>query len=405
MRQFVYMISLAIASFAPVSEAVTAPSDEAIKLTYDSLVVDGHNDLPWTLGSKGFSSLKGVDLSKPQPEFHTDIPRLRKGGVGLQFWSAYAPASSNETGDSVELTLKQIDLIHRIVKTYPDTFAMASTSKDVRKITAEGKIASMIGVEGGYSINNSLEILRMYYNLGVRYMTLTHSKTIEWADSATDTPKHGGLNEFGKNVVREMNRLGMLVDVSHVTPDVMRDVLDVSKAPIIASHSSAKAIADHPRNVPDDVLKRVAKNGGVIMVNFFSAFVEPRSVDYYKRLKAYRDSLSDSIKDEGKLKVAVEAWKEKNPMVRGGVSTVLDHIDHIVKVAGIDHVGLGSDYEGVPVLPVGLEDVSTFPRLTQGLLDRGYSKEKIRKILGENAMRALEEAEAVAAKEAYSTSH
>ena len=389
---WVSALLLATPSFGKVKK----PYQKAIQLSQGA-IVDGHNDLPWTLRQAGFSDLK-IDLKKKQPQFHTDIPRLRQGGVGLQFWSAYVPASSREKGNSVELTLEQIDLIRRMVQQYPQDFTLAKTAQEARDAINRGKIASMIGVEGGYSIGQSLGVLRGFYDLGVRYMTLTHSKTIEWADSATDVEKHGGLTEFGRRVVREMNKIGMLVDISHVSPKVMKDVLAVSKAPVIASHSSALAVADHVRNVPDEILRRVKTNGGVVMINFYSAYVNPASVDYWDRYKAFRKKLSATVKDPKEMDKVMKKWRLDHPMAKGNVEMVLDHIEHVVKVAGIDHVGLGSDYDGVGVLPEGLEDVSTYPVLTQGLLDRGYGEDDILKILGGNAFRALEVAEQVSRK-------
>src|SRR5262245_9302248 len=273
---------------------------EGLKVHREALLIDGHNDLPWEFRQKKDLSFKVIDLRKDQSKrgLHTDVPRLRKGGVGAQFWSAYVPARSGPKGPAVRETLEQIDVIHRMVKAYPDVFEMAATADDVVRIHKAGKIASMIGVEGGHSIDNSLALLRIYHALGVRYMTLTHSRTLDWADSATDEAKHKGLTKFGEQVVLEMNRLGMLVDISHVSADTMRHVLRVTKAPVIASHSSAYGVAEHPRNVPDDVLKLVKKNGGVVMVNFYSGFVVPEAARASKGMfKAYRDLREKYPKD------------------------------------------------------------------------------------------------------------
>lgn len=339
-------------------------SEEAKAIHESGMLFDGHNDLPWTMRAKADSSFDKVDIAKPT-EFHTDIPRLKAGGLKAQFWSVFVPAGTATTGNALVMTMEQIDLVDQMLKRYPEHFEFAPTVADIERITREGKIASMMGVEGGYSIENQLSVISRLYDRGVRYMTLTHSKTIEWADSATDEPKHGGLTEFGKEVVREMNRVGMLVDISHVSEDAMNDALDASKAPVIFSHSSAKAICDHPRNVSDAVLNRLKDNGGVVMVNFMSSYVAPT------------------------------AQLKEDPKARGTVYGVCDHIEHIIKVAGIDHVGIGSDFDGVPSLPVGLEDVSKYPSITQILLDRGYNKQQIHKILGGNVLRALRQAEIV----------
>jgi membrane dipeptidase len=372
-------------------------TEEALRIHREALVIDGHNDLPYELRRReGPSFGKRLDLYKPQPDLHTDIPRLRKGGVGAQFWSAYVSADPCKRKTAVRDTLEQIDVIHRMARAYPDTFAMAYTADDVVRIHKGGKIASLIGVEGGHSIDNSLGVLRMLHALGVRYMTLTHSETLDWADSATDEPRNNGLTPFGEGVVLEMNRLGMLVDISHVSAKTMKDALRVSKAPVIASHSSAYAVAEHPRNVPDDVLKLVARNGGVVMVNFYSGFVVPEGAratkEMFKALREFRKRYTD----ERELRVAWAAWRKEHPFPAGSVHHVVDHIEHIIKVAGIDHVGLGSDFDGIGTVPRQLEDVSCYPVITQELLNRGYTREQIHKVLGGNALRALRRAEEVA---------
>ena len=373
-------------------------TDEARELHRHCLVFDGHNDLPWQIRTKGGSSFERVDISRPQPQFHTDIPRLRKGGVGAQFWAAYAPASTMKERRAAHYVLEQIDLIREMIGRYPETFELALTADDVERIRSEGKIASLIGIEGGHAIENSLALLRMYYKLGVRYMTLTHSDTLDWADSATDEARHGGLAPFGEDVVRTMNELGMLVDISHVSAETMRDALRVSRAPIIASHSSAYAIAQHPRNVPDDVLALIRKNGGVVMVNFYSGFVVPESARRTLNIFDVQRELRKKFPADADYAKALVNWQKEHPIEPGTIHDVIDHIDHIVKVAGIDHVGLGSDFDGVTMLPEQLHDVSTYPYITQALLDRGYTKPQIRKILGENVLRALREAEHVAKK-------
>lgn len=359
-------------------------------------VIDGHNDLPWAIRDTEKPFHQFV-LNIHQPQFHTDIPRLRQGGVGAQFWSVYVPASTSLKGNALTTTLEQIDLVKQIIAAYPQTFELAGSTEEIERIRGEGKIASLIGVEGGHSIEESLNVLRQLYTQGARYMTLTHSMSLTWADSCSDDPICGGLSPFGEEVVREMNRMGMIVDLSHVSPDCMRQALAITKAPVMFSHSSARQVADHPRNVPDDVLKLTRENGGVVMVNFFPDFVNAtdarRSLmrsEVSKRLR--KEYTEDLERATGELR----KWEQANP--RSGecdVHDVLDHIDHIVRVAGIDHVGLGSDFDGVPALPKQLDDVSTYPVLTQGMLDRGYTEADIRKVLGGNLMRVFGEVEQV----------
>jgi membrane dipeptidase len=372
-------------------------TEEGLRLHREALVIDGHNDLPYKLREARDPLFRRLDIAREQKELHTDIPRLRKGGVGAQFWSAYVSSErTRKAKTAVRETLEQIDVIHRMVRAYPETFAMASTADDIVRIHKAGKIASLIGVEGGHSIDNSLGVLRIYYLLGVRYMTLTHSETLEWADSATDEPQHHGLTEFGEQVVREMNRLGMLVDISHVSAETMRHALKVTKAPVIASHSSAYALAQHPRNVPDDVLRLVAQNGGVVMVNFYPGFIVPEGARAMKEMFQVGRELRKKYPREKDFREAFAAWRKQHPFPVGSVHTVVDHIEHIVKTAGVDHVGLGSDFDGIGVVPRQLEDVSCYPYITQELLNRGHSREAILKILGGNLLRALRQAERVA---------
>lgn len=341
-------------------------TQEARDIHFSGLLFDGHNDLPWEIREKGNSSFEVLDIGRLQPELHTDIPRLRQGGVKAQFWSVYVPSHHDKTGDALSQTLHQISIVRAMVRRYPETFEFASATSDIERITKAGRIASMMGVEGGHSIENDTANLQRLYDAGCRYMTLTHSKSLDWADSATDSPRVGGLSDFGREIIREMNRLGMLVDLSHVSVETMRQTLETTRAPVIFSHSSARAICDHPRNVPDDVLPLVRKNGGVIMVNFFSAFIVPT-----EQLKANREA-------------------------RGTLHDVVDHIMHIVTEAGVDHVGIGSDFDGVPRLPVQLESVASYPLITQELLNRGLDRVAVHKILGGNVLRVLREAENVA---------
>ena len=361
-------------------------------------LIDGHNDYPWALRQNVARDLDKLDITKPQPTIHTDIARLRAGGVGGQFWSVYTPSDfAGQT--AVTATLEQIDIVHRMMRKYPDTFELALTAADVERIFKKGKIASLIGMEGGHSIDNSLAALRMFHALGARYMTLTHSKNTDWADSGTDTPAHGGLSTFGEQVVREMNWLGMLVDLSHVSPDTMKDAIAISEAPVIFSHSSARAVNDVPRNVPDDVLQLLPKNGGVVMVTFVPQFLSPKVTAWSKLQADETARLQQQFPtDEAARKAGLDAWTKANPAPRATLADAADHIDHIRKVAGIDHIGIGGDYDGITSVPEGLEDVSTYPALTAEWLRRGYKDDEIKKILGLNVLRVMRGAEAVAAK-------
>jgi membrane dipeptidase len=370
----------------------------AAELHKSLLVVDGHNDLPWEVRQRASRSFENLDIAQSQPDLQTDIPRLRTGGVGAQFWSVYVPGTTLKEGTSLAQTLEQIEVVQSMIAKYPDDFELALSTADIRRIKASGKIASLIGVEGGHSIENSLSVLQQLYRLGARYMTLTHNVTLDWADAANDKSISGGLSPFGEEVVREMNRLGMLVDLSHVSPETMRHALRITRAPVIYSHSSARGVADHPRNVPDDILPLVAANGGVIMVNFYSSFIVPQSARRDAEANQLRLRLTEEGGDDEAIEAEVRKWKRENPPLPGTIHDVLDHIDHLVRGAGIDHVGIGSDFDGVPMVPAQLEDVSTYPLITQGLLDRGYDETAIGKIMGENLMRAMAKAEAVAAE-------
>lgn len=393
MKHWIVALSLAAAGCAAEAE-----QDVASKLHKSVPLIDGHNDLPWQYREKVKRKFSELDVSKPQPQLMTDIARLRAGGVGGQFWSVYVPVDF-EGADAVPATLEQIDVVYELVRLYPETFEVALTADDVERVFASGKIASMIGMEGGHSIDGSLATLRMFYRLGARYMTLTHSRNTPWADSATDEPLLGGLSEFGREVVREMNWLGMLVDLSHVSPATMHDALDTAVAPVIFSHSSARALCDHPRNVPDDVLKRLPANGGVVMVTFVPSFVSPqvkahdeRRDEERKRLRGLPGATDESVSE------TLRTWDRSNPAPRATLAQVADHIDHIRKVAGIDHLGLGSDFDGITSVPEGLEDVSKFPDLTRELLRRGYSDEDIQKILGRNLLRVMRSVEETSAR-------
>ncbi|MEW2620588.1 dipeptidase [Streptomyces sp. NPDC048106] len=369
--------------------------DEARALLREFPVVDGHNDLPWALREKAGYDLDRLDIAGHQHEhLHTDLPRLRAGGVGAQYWSVYVPA---EQPDPVAATLEQIDCVRQLLDRYQADLAPALTAADMEAARGEGRIASLMGAEGGHSIANSLGTLRGLYALGVRYMTLTHNSNVDWADSATDAPKANGLTAFGREVVREMNRLGMLVDLSHVAPSTMRDALDASSAPVVFSHSSARAVCDHPRNIPDDVLERLPANGGVAMVTFVPKFVLQAAVDWTaeadENMRAHGLHHLDTTAEAMKVH---RAFEERHPRPIATVPVIADHLDHMREVAGIDHLGIGGDYDGTAFTPDGLDDVSGYPNLLAELLDRGWSKADLAKLTWQNAVRVLGAAEDVA---------
>jgi membrane dipeptidase len=366
-------------------------SERALRVHNAGLLFDGHNDLPWLLRTEGDWSFTRIDISKRLSKGQTDIPRAREGGLKAQFWSVYIPS---EHPNPARTVTEQIDVVHRMVERYPNDLEMAYSADDVERVVKAGKIASLIGIEGGAAIEHDLAQLRMFAKLGARYMTLTHNTTLDWADAANDEPHHDGLSPFGERVVREMNRLGMLVDISHVAPSTMADALRISQAPVIASHSSAFALCPSPRNVPDDILKLVAKNGGVVMVNFYSGFLMGDAAR--QQAEARRSLRAQYPDDRPAYNRALRAWVKEHPTPRGTVADVADHIEHIIKVAGIDHVGIGSDFDGITAWPVGLEDVSCYPRLTEELLKRGHSESDVHKILGGNILRAFRQAGQVA---------
>jgi membrane dipeptidase len=367
-------------------------------------LIDGHNDLPWALRERarqdgGDVSQVVFDLEAPAGtlnRLHTDLPRLAAGGIGAQFWSVYVPASL--AGEAaVTAVLEQIDLARRMIARYPDSFGLALTADDVEQVFATGRVASLLGAEGGHAIAGSLGVLRMLYALGVRYLTLTHNANVGWADSATDEPQAGGLTGFGRDVVREMQRIGMLVDLSHVSPDTMRDVLDVAGAPVIFSHSSARALCDSPRNVPDDVLARLAGNGGVCMVTFVPGFVSQECASWTAGLKAEAARRGLDPRNLDQL-FSIKAEREQaHPRPGSTLAQVADHVEHVRDVAGVGHVGLGGDFDGTDEVTAGLEDVSTYPALFAELLRRGWTEPDCAALAGGNLLRALRSAEAYAA--------
>jgi membrane dipeptidase len=375
---------------------VTSRLDDARALLRRSPLVDGHNDLAWALREAGSQDLAGTDLAGPVGFTHTDLPRLAEGGVGAQFWSVYVPVSL--AGEAaVAVTLEQIDFVHRMAGRYPDRLGLALTAADVERIFAAGRVASLIGAEGGHSIGCSLGALRALYRLGVRYLTLTHNANVPWADSATDEPAAGGLTAFGREVVAEMQRLGMLVDLSHTAPPTMRDAFDAAEAPVIYSHSSARALCDHPRNVPDEMLARLPGNNGVCMVTFVPAFVSQQCRDWERALEAEMGRRGLDPWDSAARERARAGRASGDPAPRATLAQVADHVEHVREVAGVDHVGLGGDFDGTDDVPDGLADVSCYPALIAELLDRGWSEQDCARLAGGNVLRVMREAESAAA--------
>jgi membrane dipeptidase len=400
MRSFVLLAAMITASplFAqqPIEPNIQARIDRILKKTP---LFDGHNDIAEQLADNYQRSIEGLasGTDKRDKPLMTDMARLRQGRVGAQFWSVYIDGTM--TGDAaIRETIEQIDIVRRMIEAYPKDLALASTAEDVVRIHKTGRIASMIGVEGGRQMGSSLAALRQFYNLGARYMTLTHNQTTEWADSATDEPKYDGLSTFGVEVVKEMNRLGMLVDLSHVAPATMKDAIAASRAPVIFSHSSAQGVAGHPRNVPDDILKLLPANGGVVMVNFVPSFLSDavwhrgaeRSAEE-ARLKAIHRA------SKANVEAGLKAWDAAHPVPAVGVADVANHIEHVARTAGYDHVGIGGDFDGIDSTPEGLDGVEDYPNLFAELIRRGWSDEKLAKLAGGNVLRALRRAEAVAA--------
>lgn len=379
------------------------------RILRDTPLIDGHNDLPWEIRERFHSDLSAVDLKSdtsrlPAPAdgapLMTDIPRLRAGLVGGQFWSVWIPPETKGF-EAVQVTLEQIDLVKRMAARYPQDLEMAYSAADIRRIHSAHRIACLIGIEGGHQINNSLAVLRQMYAAGARYMTLTHTSNTEWADSATDAPAHHGLTPFGEEVVREMNRLGMLIDLSHVSPDTMRAALSISEAPVMFSHSSARALVDHPRNVPDDILRTVAEHGGVVMANFAPGYVSDARRRWDADEAAEKTRFSSPpyeglyIGQPERAKAALAAWETNHPKPVATLAEVADHIEHIRSIAGVEHVGLGSDFDGIGSTPVGLEGVDKYPALLEELMRRGWTDADIAKLAGGNVLRVMAAAEAV----------
>ena len=372
--------------------------DRIRELLRSAPLVDGHNDMVWALRQAREKDGREPDVSQACPQLQTDLPRLRAGGVGAQFWSVYVP-SDLPPERAVTMTLEQIDALYELVRRFPDRLELARTAEDVERVAAAGKVASMIGVEGGHCIGNSLGTLRILARLGAGYLTLTHNDDTPWADSGTGDHPHGGMTRFGEEVVRELNRCGVLVDLSHVSEDTMRQAIEVSEAPVIFSHSSARALCDVVRNVPDDVLERIGRTGGVVMVTFVPAFVAPEGAEVSRAAWAkVRELRAEHAGDPEAARAAIDAWWASIEQVPATIAQVADHIDHVRAVAGIDNIGVGGDFDGADTMPTGLEDVSGYPSLFAELTARGYTDEDLRKIAGRNVLRVMREAERVAAR-------
>jgi membrane dipeptidase len=402
LRKVLHVSVLALLAAMAVPAAAATPEETAREVLAKSPIIDGHNDTPHQIAAMFDRDFSKFDLTALPADMlaktHTDIKNARAGYLGGQYWSVYVDAALPKH-EAVTRTIQQIDVVRQMMARYPETFTYAATAAEVEAAMKKGKIASLIGMEGGHSIGGSLEILRQTYALGARYMTLTHSLTIDWADSATDAPKHDGLSPFGFEVLAEMNHLGMIADISHVSEATMHDVLDKSTAPVLFTHSNARAVTPHPRNVPDSVLKRLPQNGGVVMVTFVPGFTSAarRQWEYERSAVAGRAKTEFSGNPAGE-KAAVDAWIAANPQPKATLAQVADHIDHIRKVAGIDHIGIGGDFGGVDELPVGLENVSTYPALFAELVRRGYSKADLAKIAQGNVLRVMRGVEKAAGK-------
>ena len=375
--------------------------EAALRILARAPLIDGHNDLPWQYRVRAGNHLERIDLagdtSRLDPPMHTDLARLRAGRLGAQFWALFLPSRFEGPGAARAL-FEQIDVTVRMIERYPEVFEQAGTADDIERIFAAGRIASVLAIEGGHAIEGSLAVLRQAYACGARYMTLTHNETIAWADAATDDPRHGGLTAFGREVVREMNRLGMMVDLSHVAPATMHDAMDTSAAPVIFSHSSARALCDHPRNVPDELLVRVGEGGGIVMATFVPPFVSQAARVHRGLGEAEERRLQAEGVDAETVERKMAEWLDANPAPRATLEQVADHIDHLSATAGVDHVGIGSDFDGITMVPIGLEDVSKYPALIAELLRRGYRDEEVEKIAGANLLRVMREVEAVGVK-------
>ena len=395
-RRFLFAIFGLLAGSVASGAEPMKMSDEALRIHQHAFVIDGHNNLIMKFAKQASLSIDSVDLSQSQPSLHTDLPRLKQGGVGAEIFATYVSTDSVKKGMAVRQTLEQIEQLGKLLSRSKGEIEFAFGSEDLERIHKNGKVAALVAIEGGNSIESSVAVLKTYYQAGVRMMALTHDDTTDWADAALDVAKHKGLAPFGETVIAEMNQLGMAIDLSHCSTETINDVLAISKSPVVFSHSGAHAVAPHARNLNDATLKAVAKNGGVVLVNFYAGFLSAESVKAYETRTKDAALFRKQFKTDAEFQAALGPWLKDHPLPATSVKNVVDHIDHIVKVAGIEHVGLGSNFDGIVSVPKHLEDVSCFPHITQELLNRGYSEADIKKVLGGNTLRALKQVEAIA---------
>lgn len=402
-RKLLLVVVTALSTSRAIAAEPMKMTDDALRIHKSAFVIDGHNNLMMKFAKQASGSIDSVDLTQPQSNLHTDLPRLKQGGVGAEVFATYVSTDAVKKGTAVRQTLEQIEQLGKLVGRSHGEIEFALSSSDLNRVHEKGHVAALVAIEGGNAIESSIAVLKTYYQAGVRMMALTHDDTTDWADAALDTAKHGGLAPFGEKVIAEMNQLGMAIDLSHCSTETINDVLAISKAPVVFSHSGAHAVAPHARNLKDDTLKAVAKNGGVVLVNFYAGFLSAESVKAYETRTKDAALFRKQFKTDAEFQAALGPWLKDHPLPQTSVANVVDHIDHIVKTAGIDHVGLGSNFDGIVSVPKHLEDVSCFPHLTQELLTRGYKEEDIKKILGGNTLRVLTQVEKSATQSAVQT--
>lgn len=393
----IWILGSLVGGMVVYAQELSGVSPQALEVHQECLVFDGHNNLIRALLKRKDVSVDSIDLMRFQQGLHTDIPRLQRGGLGAEFFATFVSSEAVKAGTAVRETLEQIDAVKRLFDRYPDTWELALSAEDVERLRAERKLAGLIAIENGAAITESLSVLRSYYQAGVRCLAVVHDDTHSWADAALDKPRHGGLSSFGEKVIAEANRLGILLDLSHASEETIKDTLAISTAPVVFSHSGVQGVAPHPRNLSDDTLRAVAQRGGVIQINFFSGFLTSKNVKAYKDRSRAAHELKKTFKNDSQYQLALQQWLKEHPLPTTSVADVVDHIDHVVAVAGIDHVGLGSNFDGIASVPTDLDDVSCLPRITEELLRRGYETAQIRKILGENTLRVLRDMQRAAA--------